>query len=280
MKVKFDVFNPDINLEEEITTYFNRISIANFKFSCEHFFWSFSVVSQYNYLVNELNKHGVDKTKLVYYGLRFMYERISAGDIDAILDVQKLPAPFDFTHSREFKAVCGTNVDILYDYDTQFLLESLGKEFNITSSKKDSINNFHLGINVLMSYIINESAEFIDYVCSHKMVEFSHDLNIYWSLRYNKVKGDYLKNPYANFEQAFNMYLLSKQLPPAVAFKDAYTKIKNNYVSINTVLKNWKRQNKKLLSCYINDDEKQYLEFMLLSNTVNYKELEKFIYNK
>lgn len=279
MKVKFNVFNPDIDLEEEITTYFNRVTAANFKFSCEHFFWSFSVVSQYNYLVNELNKHGVDKTKLVYYGLRFMYERISTGDIDPILDVQKLPAPFDFTHSSELKAVCGTNVDILYDYDTQFLLESLGKGFNI-SSKKDSASNFQLGINVLMSYIINESAEFIDYVCSHKMAEFSYDLNIYWSLRYNKLKEYYVKNKYADFDQAFNMYLLSKQLPSSDAFKDAYNKIKNNYVSINTVLKNWKRHNKKLLSCYINDDEKQYLEFMLLSNTVNYKELEKFIYNK
>lgn len=279
MKVKFNVFNPDIDLEEEITTYFNRVTAANFKFSCEHFFWSFSVVSQYNYLVNELNKHGVDKTKLVYYGLRFMYERISTGDIDPILDVQKLPAPFDFTHSSELKAVCGTNVDILYDYDTQFLLESLGKGFNI-SSKKDSASNFQLGINVLLSYIINESAEFIDYVCSHKMAEFSYDLNIYWSLRYNKLKEYYVKNKYADFDQAFNMYLLSKQLPSSDAFKDAYNKIKNNYVSINTVLKNWKRHNKKLLSCYINDDEKQYLEFMLLSNTVNYKELEKFIYNK
>lgn len=76
------------------------------------------------------------------------------------------------------------------------------------------------------------------------------------------------------------MFLLGKQLPSLGKFKEEYTKAKHNYITISGVLKNWRRKNKKLLSCYVSDDEKQYLEYMLLSNSVDYKELKKFIYNK
>ena len=130
-----------------------------------------------------------------------------------------------------------------------------------------------------MAYVLNESDEFINFVSSHKLVEVSSDLHIYWTLRYNKLKKTETVNG-ISFEKAFTLFLLGKQLPSLGKFKEEYTKAKHNYITISGVLKNWRRKNKKLLSCYVSDDEKQYLEYMLLSNSVDYKELKKFIYNK
>lgn len=282
MKISVNVFDPNIKPIEEIIDSYRTDSQAYWVMTKDKLGLPMASDFQFRYVVSELEKNSINKYELAYYGICFMLDRISKGDIDVIADIQKLSASFntiiicginDTALVKEESFVYGTGVDAL--------LASLGKLLrlnNCTIKCNDSI----LGSSILVGYILNESDEFIKYVLSHKMEKVSFDLNIYWSLRFNKIKANFTNiiDDSINFGNAFNMYLLDTQLPTASMFKEEYSKVKNNYISITSVLKNWKRKNKKLLSCYINEDEKQYLEYMLLSNTVNYKELKQFVYGK
>ena len=237
----------------------------------------FSMASQLNYVNEKLSKIGVDDTKLVYYGIQFMLDRIMNGDIDIITNAQKKTLPIN-TADMLTKYTTGSSW-IYYDTNANVLLAALGKLFRLNNCEVAVDHDELLGFVILMAYVINESDEFIEFVSSHKLVEVSSDLNIYWTLRYNKLKKTEVVNG-ISFEKAFTLFLLGKQLPSLGKFKEEYTKAKHNYITISGVLKNWRKKNKKLLSCYVSDDEKQYLEYMLLSNSVDYKELKKFIYSK
>ena len=279
MKVSFGVFNSNSiqPIEKELDSFrtdFHGLmwGIARTKPGLDY-----SMAAQLKYVIDKLGKNGADETKLVYYGINFMLDRITQGDIDIITNTQKMTLPFN-------TAAMLTNLNagslwLYYDTSANSLLASLGKLFRVNDTKVAVDHDELLGFIIMMAYVINESDEFIEFVSSHKLVEVSSDLNIYWTLRYKKLEKEKFAKD-IRFEQVFNMYLLGKQLPSFGKFKEEYTKAKHNYITISSVLKNWRRKNKKLLSCYVSDDEKLYLEYMLLSNNVDYKELKKFIYNK
>lgn len=279
MKVSFGVFNSNSiqPIEKELDSFrtdFHGLmwAIARTKHGLDY-----SMAAQFKYVIDKLNKNGADETKLVYYGIDFMLDRITQGDIDIITNAQTMTLPFN-------TATMLTNLNsgsswVYYDTHANSLLASLGKLFRINGTKVAIGHDELLGFIIMMGYVLNESDEFIEFVSSHKLVEVSSDLNIYWTLRYKKLEKEKFAKD-IRFEQVFNMYLLGKQLPSFGKFKEEYTKAKHNYITISSVLKNWRRKNKKLLSCYVSDDEKMYLEYMLLSNNVDYKELKKFIYNK
>lgn len=280
MKVSFGVFNqPNTiqSVEEELDLFRTVMRSGIWAIARTKPGMDSSMAFQLNYVIDKLNKNGVDDTKLVCYGIQFMLDRIINGDIDIITNVQKKTLPFN-TADMMTRLNAGSSW-IYYDSSANALLASLGKLFRNNNCKIAIDHDELLGFIIMMAYILNESDEFINFVSSHKLVETSSDLNIYWTLRYKKLKKSESVNG-ISFEQAFNLYLLGKQLPSLGKFKEEYTKAKHNYITISSVLKNWRRKNKKLLSCYVSDDEKQYLEYMLLSNAVDYKELEKFIYNK
>lgn len=277
MRVNFSVFNCSNNfdIEQEIDNYRAITQNGILKFGKEQQFFSYSEVSQLNYVFNELKKNGVDKTKFMHYAIRFAYDRFLHDDIDGVIHMQKLYSePFD-----DIKKSFGTIVEIFTDNNTTALLQSLGKSLR-TGNMQQKYPDYQFGFEIVFYYVFKETDKFIEFINSNKLMHLNANLNIYWSLRFKKIKEDFLLVDVMTFEQAFNMFLLDKQLPTVSSFKQEYLRVKNNYVSISTVLKNWKRKNKKLLSCYINDDEKQYLEYMLLSNSVNYEELKKFIYGK
>ena len=279
MKVSFGVFNSNSiqPIEKELDSFrtdFHGLmwGIARSKPGLDY-----SMAAQLKYVIDKLGKNGADETKLVYYGINFMLDRITQGDIDIITNTQKMTLPFN-------TAAMLTNLNagslwLYYDTSANSLLVSLGKLFRVNDTKVAVDHDELLGFIIMMAYVINESDEFIEFVSSHKLVEVSSDLNIYWTLRYKKLEKEKFAKD-IRFEQVFNMYLLGKQLPSFGKFKEEYTKAKHNYITISSVLKNWRRKNKKLLSCYVSDDEKLYLEYMLLSNNVDYKALKKFIYNK
>ena len=278
MKVSFSVFNQPNSIqsvEEELDLFRTTMRTGIWAIARTRPGLDFSMASQLNYVIEKLGKNGVDDTKLVYYGIHFMLDRIVNGDIDIITNTQKKTLSFN-TADMLTRYNTGSSW-IYYDTPANVLLVALGKLFRINNSVADDHDEL-LGFNIMMAYVLNESDEFIDYVSSHKLVEESSDLNIYWTLRYNKLKKTEVVNG-ISFEKAFTLYLLGKQLPSLGKFKEEYTKAKHNYISISSVLKNWRRKNKKLLSCYVSDDEKQYLEYMLLSNSVDYKKLKEFIYN-
>lgn len=77
---------------------------------------------------------------------------------------------------------------IYYDTNANVLLAALGKLFRLNNCEVAVDHDELLGFIILMAYVLNESDEFIDFVSSHKLVEASSDLNIYWTLRYNKLK--------------------------------------------------------------------------------------------
>lgn len=279
MKVSFSVFNQPSSIqpvEEELDLFRATMRTGIWAIARTRPGLDFSMASQLNYVIDKLGKNGVDDTKLVYYGIHFMLDRIVNGDIDIITNTQKKTLPFN-TADMLTRYNTGSSW-IYYDTPANVLLASLGKLFRINNSVADDHDEL-LGFIIMMAYVLNESDEFIEYVSSHKLVEESSDLNIYWTLRYNKLKKTEVVNG-ISFEKAFTLYLLGKQLPSLGKFKEEYTKAKHNYITISSVLKNWRRKNKKLLSCYVSDDEKQYLEYMLLSNSVDYKKLKEFIYNK
>lgn len=279
MKVSFSVFNQPNSIqpvEEELDLFRTTMRTGIWAIARTRPGLDFSMASQLNYVIDKLGKNGVDDTKLVYYGIHFMLDRIVNGDIDIITNTQKKTLPFN-TADMLTRYNTGSSW-IYYDTPANVLLASLGKLFRINNSVANDHDEL-LGFIIMMAYVLNESDEFIDFVSSHKLVEESSDLNIYWTLRYNKLKKTEVVNG-ISFEKAFTLYLLGKQLPSLGKFKEEYTKAKHNYITISSVLKNWRRKNKKLLSCYVSDDEKQYLEYMLLSNSVDYKELKKFIYSK
>lgn len=280
MKVSFGVFNqPNTiqSVEEELDLFRTTMRSGIWAIARTRPGLDFTMASQLNYVIEKLGKIGVDDTKLVYYGIQFMLDRIVNGDIDIITNTQKKTLPIN-TADMMTRFTTGSSW-IYYDTNANVLLAALGKLFRLNNCKVAVDHDELLGFIILMAYVLNESDEFINFVSSHKLVEASSDLNIYWTLRYKKLKKSESVND-ISFEQAFNLYLLGKQLPSLGKFKEEYTKAKHNYITISSVLKNWRRKNKKLLSCYVSDDEKQYLEYMLLSNAVDYKELKKFIYNK
>lgn len=280
MKVSFGVFNqPNTiqSVENELDLFRTVMRSGIWAIARTKPGMDSSMAFQLNYVIDKLNKNGVDDTKLVCYGIQFMLDRIINGDIDIITNAQKKTLPFN-TADMMTRLNAGSSW-IYYDSSANALLTSLGKLFRNNNCKIAIDHDELLGFIIMMAYILNESDEFINFVSSHKLVEASSDLNIYWTLRYKKLKKSESVND-ISFEQAFNLYLLGKQLPSLGKFKEEYTKAKHNYITISSVLKNWRRKNKKLLSCYVSDDEKQYLEYMLLSNAVDYKELKKFIYNK
>lgn len=282
MKVTFNIFdsNTDINLEQEMDT-FRLNALSNlWTFSFNDPVLNYSAVSKFNHIMDEMKRNNVDKTKFVYYAIRFMFDRISShNDISHITNaVQEVTSLSNITLLNKSN---GTKVVFYSESNSVSLLKSLGVFFKKVNNNRINADDTTAGVYVLIAYAIDNPDEFIKFVKSCKLTYVSTNLNIYWSLRFKKLKQNCtIDIPNVTFEQIFNMYLLGKQLPSVAAFKQEYTRVKTNYVSISTVLKNWKRKNKKLLSCYINDDEKQYLEYMLLSNTVNYEELKKFIYNK
>ena len=259
MKVSFSVFNQPNSIqsvEEELDLFRTTMRTGIWAIARTRPGLDFSMASQLNYVIEKLGKNGVDDTKLVYYGIHFMLDRIVNGDIDIITNTQKKTLSFN-TADMLTRYNTGSSW-IYYDTPANVLLVALGKLFRINNSVADDHDEL-LGFNIMMAYVLNESDEFIDYVSSHKLVEESSDLNIYWTLRYNKLKKTEVVNG-ISFEKAFTLYLLGKQLPSLGKFKEEYTKAKHNYISISSVLKNWRRKNKKLLSCYVSDDEKQYLE--------------------
>lgn len=280
MKVSFSVFNQPNSIqsvEEELDLFRTTMRSGVWAIARTKPGLYFSMASKLNYVNDKLSKIGVDDTKLVYYGIQFMLDRIMNGDIDIIANTQKKALPIN-TADMLTKYTTGSSW-IYYDTNANVLLAALGKLFRLNNCDVAVDHDELLGFVILMAYVINESDEFIEFVSSHKLVEASSDLNIYWTLRYNKLKKTEVING-ISFEKAFTLFLLGKQLPSLGKFKEEYTKAKHNYITISGVLKNWRKKNKKLLSCYVSDDEKQYLEYMLLSNSVDYKELKKFIYSK
>ena len=280
MKVSFSVFNQPNSIqsvEEELDLFRTTMRSGIWAIARTKPGLDFSMASQLNYVNEKLSKIGADDTKLVYYGIQFMLDRIMNGDIDIITNAQKKTLPIN-TADMLTKYTTGSSW-IYYDTNANVLLAALGKLFRLNNCEVAVDHDELLGFVILMAYVINESDEFIEFVSSHKLVEVSSDLNIYWTLRYNKLKKTEVVNG-ISFEKAFTLFLLGKQLPSLGKFKEEYTKAKHNYITISGVLKNWRKKNKKLLSCYVSDDEKQYLEYMLLSNSVDYKELKKFIYSK
>lgn len=279
MKVSFNVFNQPNSIqsvEEELDSFRTTIRSGIWAIARTKPGLDFTMASQLNYVNDKLGKIGVDDTKLIYYGIQFMLDRIMNGDIDIIANAQKQTLPINTAALTRYNV--GSSW-IYYDTNANVLLSALGKLFRLNNCEVAVDHDELLGFDILMAYVLNESDEFINFVSSHKLVEASSDLNIYWTLRYNKLKKAEVVNG-ISFEKAFTLFLLGKQLPSLGKFKEEYTKAKHNYITISGVLKNWRRKNKKLLSCYVSDDEKQYLEYMLLSNSVDYKELKKFIYNK
>ena len=280
MKVSFSVFNQPNSIqsvEEELDLFRTTMRSGVWAIARTKPGLDFTMASQLNYVNDKLGKIGVDDTKLIYYGIQFMLDRITNGDIDIIANAQKETLPIN-TADTLTRYNVGSSW-IYYDTNANVLLAALGKLFRLNNCKVAVDHDELLGFIILMAYVINESDEFIEFVSSHKLVEASSDLNIYWTLRYNKLKKTETVNG-ISFEKAFTLFLLGKQLPSLGKFKEEYTKAKHNYITISGVLKNWRKKNKKLLSCYVSDDEKQYLEYMLLSNSVDYKELKKFIYSK
>ena len=279
MKVSFNVLNQPNSIqsvEEELDSFRTTIRSGIWAIARTKPGLDFTMASQLNYVNDKLGKIGVDDTKLIYYGIQFMLDRIMNGDIDIIANAQKQTLPINTAALTRYNV--GSSW-IYYDTNANVLLSALGKLFRLNNCEVAVDHDELLGFDILMAYVLNESDEFINFVSSHKLVEASSDLNIYWTLRYNKLKKAEVVNG-ISFEKAFTLFLLGKQLPSLGKFKEEYTKAKHNYITISGVLKNWRRKNKKLLSCYVSDDEKQYLEYMLLSNSVDYKELKKFIYNK
>ena len=280
MKVSFSVFNQPNSIqsvEEELDLFRTTMRSGVWAIARTKPGLDFTMASQLNYVNDKLGKIGVDDTKLIYYGIQFMLDRITNGDIDIIANAQKQTLPIN-TADTLTRYNVGSSW-IYYDTNANVLLAALGKLFRLNNCKVAVDHDELLGFVILMAYVLNESDEFINFVSSHKLVEASSDLNIYWTLRYNKLKKTETVNG-ISFEKAFTLFLLGKQLPSLGKFKEEYTKAKHNYITISGVLKNWRKKNKKLLSCYVSDDEKQYLEYMLLSNSVDYKELKKFIYSK
>ena len=280
MKVSFSVFNQPNSIqsvEEELDLFRTTMRSGVWAIARTKPGLDFYTASQLNYVNDKLGKIGVDDTKLIYYGIQFMLDRIANGDIDSIATAQKETPPIN-TADTLTRYNVGSSW-LYYDTNANVFLAALGKLFRLNNCKVAVDHDELLGFVILMAYVLNESDEFINFVSSHKLVEASSDLNIYWTLRYNKLKKTETVNG-ISFEKAFTLFLLGKQLPSLGKFKEEYTKAKHNYITISSVLKNWRRKNKKLLSCYVSDDEKQYLEYMLLSNSVDYKELKKFIYSK
>lgn len=239
------------------------------------------IFSIFNYINITFRNLKVDSSKLFYYGILFMFDKMKKGEIDEISLVQTSDNNhFENTDSKLLGSTGNEskNLDIEVDNKTEILLADIGNLIRLKNAKI-KYNSVDLGTIVILNYIINCNSEFIEFVKNHKLVESSIDMTIYQMLRWKKLKKDMVCEK-INFNEVFDQYLISKQLPSISDFKEAYTYAKNNYITISDFLKTWKRKNKKLLSCYINEDEKQYLEYMLLSNTVNYKELKKFIYSK
>ena len=189
MKVSFSVFNQPNSIqsvEEELDLFRTTMRSGVWAIARTKPGLDFTMASQLNYVNDKLGKIGVDDTKLIYYGIQFMLDRITNGDIDIIANAQKETLPIN-TADTLTRYNVGSSW-IYYDTNANVLLAALGKLFRLNNCKVAVDHDELLGFVILMAYVLNESDEFINFVSSHKLVEASSDLNIYWTLRYNKLK--------------------------------------------------------------------------------------------
>ena len=98
MKVSFNVFNQPNSIqsvEEELDSFRTTMRSGIWAIARTKPGLDFYTASQLNYVNDKLGKIGVDDTKLVYYGIQFMLDRIMNGDIDIIANTQKKALPIN-----------------------------------------------------------------------------------------------------------------------------------------------------------------------------------------
>lgn len=230
-------------------------------------------------IINDVAPYGINNsTALLYQGIRFVVDKLNRGE-----EVSKL--------FRYDWAIPGPMADNTAEYEITFymgkktlnLLSAIGSAF---VDPKVTRNNNHsvvllAAIHIIFTCVFDNSNQFIEYTKTNPLFDIKVQLNTYQTLRFNKMMKSYEFN---NADAvAFNTvlhtsYFLQDQLPSIEDFKKAMEYAKS-YTTVSEVLKAWRKKHKQLLSCYIGEDEKQYLEYMLLSNTVNYEKLNEFLYS-
>lgn len=226
---------------------------------------------------NEVIQYGINnRTAMLYQGIRFFIDKLSRGEeINPIRVDWAIPCPmanrtdaYQISYYPGMKAVN--------------LLVAIGNAFAdpkmICNNKR---NAAVAGVHAIFTCIFDNTNQFIEYVKANPLLDMKVTLNTYQSLRFNKMLR---RDEFTKFHaEAFNTilytsYIMQDQLPSIEDFKKAVEYAKS-YTTVSEVLKAWRKKHKQLLSCYIGEDEKQYLEYMLLSNTVNYEKLKEFLYS-
>lgn len=233
-----------------------------------------------NVFISDLRAYGVgDVDALMHQAIRFMLDRLNHGeDISNQCEdgKSKSDPPVILVDSKRYEFefnVCRSVVLALMEF---------GGTLDVTHKIHGKTELVNMATITILEYICNNSEQFIEFAKNNPLFNAEVSLNMYQSLRYRKMmntevttpEGDCAKMPYS----AFNAFILQEQMPSAEDFKKAFEFAKS-YTTINEVLKAWRKRHKQLLSCFIGEDEKQYLEYMLLSNTVNYGELKEYLYN-
>lgn len=234
-------------------------------------------VDKYFSICKWLKNNNIDNTKIIYYGILFMYSEFNDKNILPLINDYYTTDIFDtkkISNSKEI--IVNEGIDINVDKDTKALLNELG---NLPIFKegffKDGITT---AFNIMMRCIDYDRNAFVKFINKKRILNV-FTLNIYQSLRWKKMR-EYYTVQNLSLSTVFDLYCCADKLPSANDFKVLLDSIINDTIGITDLLGRWKKQHKTLLSCYIGEDEKRYLEYLLLSNRINYKDLEKYVYSK
>lgn len=227
---------------------------------------------------DKVAQYGVtNSTAMLYQGIQFFIDKLSRGEEISNQIRMDWAVPCLMTsRTNEYRISYHPGMKAFN------LLVAIGNAF--ADPKMICNNNRNaalMGVHAVFTCIFDNTNQFIEYVKANPLLDMKVTLNTYQSLRFNKMLK---RDEFTKFNaEAFNTilytsYIMQDQLPSIEDFKKAVEYAKS-YTTISEVLKAWRKKHKQLLSCYIGEDEKQYLEYMLLSNTVNYEKLKEFLYS-
>lgn len=227
---------------------------------------------------NEVAQYGVVwSTELLYQGIRFIIDKLNRGE-----EVSKQFRQDWVTHGPMADNTAEYHIAFYMGLKTIKLLAAIGNVF--VDSKLTRNNNRSAvlaAVHIIFTCIFDNSNQFIEYTKANPLLDAKAQLNTYQTLRFNKMlkSHEFNNDDAVAFKTALHTsYILQDQMPSIEDFKKAFEYAKS-YTTVSEILKAWRKKHKQLLPCYIGEDEKQYLEYMLLSNTVNYEKLKEFLYS-
>lgn len=238
------------------------------------------IATMVNVNISDLMDYGVGNiVAFTHQAIRFMLDRLNHGEeiTDQCEDDKSKSEPSLLVDdSKRY------NFTLNACHNMALALMEFGSRLDTNHKIHDKPELVNMAITRILHYIYDNNEQFIEFVKNNPLVTAEVSLNMYQSLRYKKMMNTEVKTPDGNVammpHSAFSAFIMQEQMSSAEDIKKAFEFAKS-YTTINEVLKAWRKRHKQLLSCFIGEDEKQYLEYMLLSNTINYRELKEYLYS-